>query len=56
MDLRNPDIDFVGMAQAMGVDAHRITRADELAPAWQASMRASGPTLLDVRVADGYGG
>ena len=44
------------MAKGMGVDAHRIVRADEIAPALEAGMRASGPPLLDVRVADGYGG
>jgi benzoylformate decarboxylase len=56
MDLREPDIDFVGMAKAMGVNAQHITRADDIAPAVKAGMSASGPTLLDVRVADGYGG
>jgi benzoylformate decarboxylase len=56
MDLRDPEIDFVGMAKSMGVSAHHITRADDIAPALQAGMRATGPTLLDVRVADGYGG
>jgi benzoylformate decarboxylase len=56
MDLRDPDIDFVGMAKAMGVEAHHITRADQIGPAVRAGMRARGPTLLDVRVADGYGG
>jgi benzoylformate decarboxylase len=56
MDLRDPEIDFVGMAKSMGVSAHHITRAGDIAPALQAGMRATGPTLLDVRVADGYGG
>jgi benzoylformate decarboxylase len=56
MDLRDPDIDFVGMAKAMGVNAQHITRAEDIAPGVQAGMNASGPTLLDVRVADGYGG
>ena len=55
MDLRDPDLDFVGMAKAMGVNAEHITRAEDIAPALLAGITSGGPTLLDVRVADGYG-
>jgi len=55
MDLRNPRLDFVTMAKGMGVDAHRITTADDIVPMLQAGMSASGPTLLEVMVEDGYG-
>jgi len=56
MDLREPDIDFVALAQSMGVPARRITEPDEVAPALRAAMSAGTPSLLDVRVADGFGG
>jgi benzoylformate decarboxylase len=56
MDLRDPEIDFVALARSMGVTAHHIEALDDVVPALQSSMRANGPTLLDVRVADGYGG
>ena len=38
MDLREPEIDFVGLAQSMGVPARRITEPDEVAPALRAAM------------------
>lgn len=56
MDLRDPKIDFVGLAKSMGATAHHVTALDDVVPALRASMAAGGPTLLDVRVADGYGG
>jgi benzoylformate decarboxylase len=55
MDLQRPDIDFVALAQSMGVRAQRIGRADEIDGALRASMAQGGPSLLDVRVADGFG-
>jgi len=56
MDLREPEIDFVGLAESMGVPAHRITEPDEVAPALRAAMASGVPRLLDVRIADGFGG
>jgi benzoylformate decarboxylase len=54
MDLRDPAIDFVGLAESMGVPAVRVTRpADVLAALRQPS--PGGPRLIDVRVADGFG-
>jgi benzoylformate decarboxylase len=55
MDLREPEIDFVALAQSMGVPARRIERADDIVPALQAALRSGAPSLLDVRVADGFG-
>jgi len=55
MDLREPEIDFVALAQSMGVPARRITEPDEVAPALRAAMSAGVPSLLDVRIADGFG-
>jgi benzoylformate decarboxylase len=56
MDLREPEIDFVGLAQSMGVPARRITDPDEIGPALKAAMASGAPSLLDVRIADGFGG
>jgi benzoylformate decarboxylase len=56
MDIREPEIDFVALAQSMGVPARRIVDPAEVGPAVRQSMQGSGPTLLDVRVADGFGG
>ena len=56
MDLVQPEIDFVGLAESMGVPARRITEPDEVAPALRAAMASGAPSLLDVRIADGFGG
>jgi benzoylformate decarboxylase len=56
MDIREPEIDFVALAQSMGVSARRIVDPAEVGPALQQSMQGGGPSLLDVRVADGFGG
>jgi len=56
MDLREPEIDFVALSQSLGVPAQRIDDPDALAPALLAALAAGGPSLLDVRVADGFGG
>ncbi len=54
MDLRDPVIDFVGLAQSMGVPAMRVERpADVMAALRQPA--PGGPRLIDVRVADGFG-
>ena len=55
MDLRDPEIDFVQLAQSLGVPAQRITDAADIVPALQAAMDSGGPRLLDVSVADGFG-
>ena len=56
MDIREPEIDFVALAQSMGVQARRIVEPDEVGPALRESMQRGGPALLDVSVADGFGG
>jgi benzoylformate decarboxylase len=56
MDLREPEIDFVALAQSMGVPARRIVDPADIGPALRAALAGAGPNLLDVRVADGFGG
>jgi len=56
MDIREPEIDFVRLAQSMGMPARRITEPQDILPALQAAIASGTPNLLDVGVADGFGG
>jgi benzoylformate decarboxylase len=52
MDLREPEIDFVALAQSLGVRAERVSEPDELAAKVQSSLAANdGPRLFDVPIA-----
>jgi benzoylformate decarboxylase len=51
-DLRDPGLDFVGLAKAMGVPGVRVTQPAEIAPAIQAMLDHDGPFLIDL-VVDG---
>jgi benzoylformate decarboxylase len=55
MDIRDPEIDFVHLAQSMGMPARRITEPLAILPALQAAIASGTPNLLDVAVADGFG-
>ena len=55
MDIRDPDIDFVRLAQSMGLQARRVDRAADLADALKAGIDSGLPNLIEVRVADGFG-
>jgi benzoylformate decarboxylase len=50
LDLTDPDIDFVRLAQGLGVPARRITEPDQLGPAIQAAFDSGGPCLIEVPV------
>lgn len=54
MDFRDPPIDFVALAESMGVAARRITELDAFVPALEAALANDGPDLLDVVVHDGF--
>ena len=54
MDFRDPPIDFVALAESMGVTARRVTRGDEIVPALEEALAHDGPNLLDVLVHDGF--
>ncbi len=56
MDLRDPDIDFTGLARALGVHAERVSEPQGIVPALRAALAAGGPRLIEVMVADGFGG
>ena len=55
MDMNDPAIDFVTLAQSMGVPAQRITDPADVGPALRESVKSGGPRLLDVTVANGFG-
>ena len=48
MDLEDPRIDFVGLAQSLGAAAERVEKTAEVAPALARALARGGPTLLDV--------
>ena len=48
MHIGNPDIDFVTLAQSMGVTATRATNADELFAEFGDAKTQPGPRLIEV--------
>ena len=51
MDLADPAIDFLKLADSMGVPARRIDRAAEVAPAIAAGIESGGVNLVEIRIA-----
>jgi acetolactate synthase-1/2/3 large subunit len=47
MDLSNPDLDFVKLAEGMGVKAARATTADEFNKLLAEAMHEEGPRLIE---------
>jgi thiamine pyrophosphate-dependent acetolactate synthase large subunit-like protein len=50
MDLVHPEIDFVRMAESLGVAAERVTRPQDVGPALRQALSRSGPSLLDIPI------
>ncbi len=50
MDIAEPEIDFVGLARSLGVEAVRITDPDELETRLKESFASDRPQLFDVPV------
>jgi benzoylformate decarboxylase len=50
MDITDPEIDFVKLAESMGLAAKRVSKAAELRPALDWALNESGPALLDVAI------
>ena len=55
MDLRDPEIDFVSLAESMGLAARRVTDPQDVSAALREAMASGKPSLVDIRVADGFG-
>jgi len=49
-DLSQPSIQFVGLAEAMGVEGARIEKPEQIGPALDRALSYRGPFLLDVVV------
>ena len=56
MDLRDPEIDFVHLGQSFGLASRRVTDPQDIAPVLREAFASGKPNLVDVRVADGFGG
>ncbi len=50
MDFTDPEIDFVGLAQSLGMEAERIAEPGAMRPALEAAIASNRPVLLDVVV------
>jgi benzoylformate decarboxylase len=50
MDLIQPEIDFVALAESLGVAAERVTQSKDVGPALQQALSRSGPSLLDIPI------
>lgn len=55
MDFHDPEIDFTGLAQSLGVKAVRVTDPRDIEPALRETIGSTGPRLLEFIVADGFG-
>lgn len=49
-DLTNPTIDFVALAQSMGVPGVKVTTPQEIGPAIERALEHKGPFLIDLLV------
>lgn len=47
LNLENPTIDFVRMAESLGVPARRVERAEDFADAFGRALREPGPQLIE---------
>jgi benzoylformate decarboxylase len=56
MDLREPSIDFAGLGRSLGLAATRVTEPQQLDAALRAGFSLGTPNLIEVMVADGFGG
>ena len=56
MDIREPDLDFVALGKSFGLEARRVTDPQDIAPALREAFASGRPNLVDMRVADGFGG
>jgi benzoylformate decarboxylase len=50
MDITDPEVDFVKLAESMGVAARRASKASELGGAFEWALAQSVPTLIDVAI------
>lgn len=49
-DIGDPDLDFVGLAQSMGVPGLKVERPEQIGPALDQMLSTAGPFLIDLAV------
>jgi benzoylformate decarboxylase len=54
MDLVDPEIDYAGLAKALGVRAERVEKPGELRDVLAECLSAAGPSLVDVAIDRGF--
>jgi len=54
MDLVDPEIDYVGLAKALGVRAERVEKPGELRDVLAQCLAHGGPSLVDVAIDRGF--
>jgi acetolactate synthase-1/2/3 large subunit len=47
-------VDFVRYAEAFGATGLRVETLDEIGPAWDKALAATGPVLLELRAGHGF--
>jgi benzoylformate decarboxylase len=50
MDLVQPEIDFVALAESLGVAAERVTKPQDVGPALRQALSRPGPSLIDIPI------
>jgi len=53
MDIVNPSIDYLALAQSMGLRGRQIRRAEDIAPAIEAAIASEKPNLIEIIVSAG---
>jgi benzoylformate decarboxylase len=51
MEVMEPAIDYMAMAQSMGVPGRRVERAADIAPAIEAGIASRQPNLIEIIIA-----
>ena len=51
LDLVGPEVDFVGLARSLGVEARRVADPDELSELLRQALAGDAPRLFDVPIA-----
>lgn len=54
MDMREPTINFAGLASSLGMWSARVERIEDLPQALLAARESGGPGLVEVMVEDGF--
>ncbi|MCB1646592.1 MAG: acetolactate synthase large subunit [Pseudomonadales bacterium] len=47
LDIGNPDLDFVALAQGMGITAHKASTIEQFNESFETAMRTQGPCLIE---------